>query len=193
MNIRHFLCVATAGSLLTGCASLPDTYVPSTVGPVQHQSAQREALECRIHPVYDAVVAGEPVQFVVEIRNRGDQPVWVPSQPEVLFLWTYSNGRRDNFMRDEPMPQFYTTQNAKLLQPGEQLKRTVEIGTRNFLRQGVTEFRAIVKVPRNLNPELAPFWTGRAYSNGYGVLVADQTAVASRRATQHASLPVAMP
>lgn len=193
MNYRHFLCVAAAGSLLTGCASLPDTYMPSTVGPVQHHSSQGEALECRIHPVHDAVVSGEPIEFVVLIRNRGDQPVWVPGQPEVLFLWTYSNGRRDNFMRDEPMPQFYTTQNAVLLQPGEQLRRTVEIGTRSFLRQGVTEFRAIVNVPRNLNPELTPFWTGRAYSNGYGVLVADPTAVASRRATQHASLRVAVP
>lgn len=193
MNYRQTLLIAISGTLLAGCASLPETYVPSTVGPVQHQATQGQALECRIHSVHDAVVAGEPVEFVVLLRNRSDQAIWVPSRPDVVFLWTYSNGRRDNFMRDDPMPQFFTSHNAVLLQPGEQLTRTVRVDTRNFLRNGVTEFRALVQAPTNLNPELNSFWTGRTVSNGYGVLVADRATVASHRATHHASLQQARP
>lgn len=193
MKNQRILCLAACGSLLVGCASLPEKYVPSTVGPIQHPSAQVQSLECRIYTLHDAVVAGNPVEFVVLLRNRADQAIWVPENPDVVFLWTYSNGFRDNFMRDEPMPQFFTPQNAVLLQPGEQLTRNVRIDTQKFLRNGLTEFRALVNVPTNLNPELSPFWTGRSVSNGYGVLLADRATVASHRATQHASMHVGMP
>lgn len=172
------LCAALV-LLMSGCASIPDTYMPSTIGPVQKQAVQAQPVEVRIHSVRDAVPEGEPVEFVVTLRNQSAQPLWVPSEPEVLFVWTYSNGRRDNFMREQPMPRHYTAQNAVLLQPGEQMTRTAHINTKNFLRNGVTEFRAVLEVAGNTNPGLAPFWTGRATSNGYGVLVASPNKIAS--------------
>lgn len=118
---------------------------------------------------------GEPLYFTVIIQNVGDKPLWLPRNPDLLLTWVYPNGRRDNFIRERPPAQFFSAHNAVLLQPGQQMTRTIAVKTYYFPLPGITEFRAILRGTGNTNPDLQPFWSGRVESNAYGIRVLKKT------------------
>ena len=162
--------------MASGCASM-DTYVPKTVGPVP-QDMPHELLRMQIDADEDFVPRGDIVTFSVTLKNHSPDALWIPDDPNLLLVWTYPNGRRDNFLQDAPGPAFYDESSAIRLAPGEEMIRRVHIQTHSFNFDGVTEFRAILEVAGNINPKLQPFWTGRVVSNGYGVMVARRSRLA---------------
>ncbi len=145
-------------------------YRPTRVGRIDAAPAEGP-LEMQMVCAQDTITIGEPLYFTVIIRNTSDRPVWLPRNPPLIMAWVYPDGRRDNFLREYPDAQFFSTQNAVLLQPGQQMTRTVAVKTYYFPLPGITEFRALLDSPRNTNPELTPFWSGRLESNAYGVKV----------------------
>ena len=126
----------------------------------------------------DFVPRGEAITFSVTLKNNSPDALWIPDNPNVLLVWTYPNGRRDNFLQDAPESAFYDQSSAIQLAPGQELTRQMSIKTHYFDFDGVTEFRAVLEVADNTNPELHPFWTGRVVSNGYGVMVAKRSRLA---------------
>jgi hypothetical protein len=163
--------IALAGwFLLSGCATDSLVYVPAQLGHIEKNSSPEE-IELSIRPDNPFVVIGRPLEFIAEIRNISGRELWLPKTPRVVFLWTYPNGRRDNFVFDPLQPQHYTQRNAVLLKPGQSMVSSQIINTYYFPEPGITEFRAFLQVPVNTNPDLQPFWSGRETSNGYGLMV----------------------
>lgn len=155
---------------VSGCGTIEKPYQPQRVGRIDSERPTGP-IEVQILCAQETVVIGEPLYFTVIIRNVGDRPLWLPRNPDLLMTWIYPNGRRDNFIREQPPPQFFSAYNAVLLQPGQQMTRTIAVKTYYFPLPGITEFRAILRGTENTNPELHPFWSGRAESNGYGIRV----------------------
>ena len=156
--------------LLAGCGTMPGEYIPTKVGPIGDPDADA-ALKVVISTKNTLAFIGDPIIFQITIKNIGEEPIWLPREPDVLFTWTYPNGRRDNFIREFQEERFYSADNAVQLLPGQQLTRFVPIKTYFFEKAGITEFRALVHASRNTNPGLEPFWQGKALSNAFGVLV----------------------
>jgi hypothetical protein len=163
--------VSIAGILvLAGCATDGIVYVPSQLGPIEKQAVGGD-IELEIRPDESFVIIGRPLEFIAEIRNISNRDIWLPKTPRVVFLWTYPNGRRDNFVFDPIAPKRFTKRDAILLKPGQSMVSSQMINTYYFPEPGITEFRAYLHVPENTNPDLQPFWSGRAPSNGYGLMV----------------------
>lgn len=159
------------GAILTaGCGTVPRRYIPQQVGeiPAKNQSSPIEVL---IVPSQEIILLGDVLYFTVIIRNRAPHPIWMPRNPHVALTWVYPNGDRDNFLREFPSFEFFSEQTAVLLQPGQQMNRTIAVKTYYFPLPGITEFRAILHCPENTNPALKPFFSGRVGSNAYGILV----------------------
>jgi hypothetical protein len=170
--IRIFATWVLAGILLAGCAEMPGPYVPARVGAIRDTITSGN-LEVLIDTDDREALIGQPILFRVTIRNSGQQALWVPKDPDLLFTWIYPDGRRDNFLREFETERFYDQDDAVLLKPGFQINKYVQIKTYYFERAGITEFRALLHAGRNTNPALTPFWHGEVMSNGYGVLVLD--------------------
>lgn len=166
----RYLGLILAGALAGGCTSLPVAYIPQTVGPLE-ESQITNFLEVRIEPDKEEAVIGDLIRFRVILRNTGTVAFYVPRKPDLLFTWTYADGVRDNYVCELPFERFYFAEEAVLLKPGEQITTHMDIKTYYFDTPGITEFRAYVCPGRNTNPELTPFWQGKASSNGYGVVV----------------------
>ncbi|MBU0676825.1 MAG: hypothetical protein KJ626_01805 [Verrucomicrobia bacterium] len=167
-TVLKTLAVIWAVLVAMGCSSVPNPYIPETVGVVTPGKLE-SGLQVRITPIEDHTPLGTPVLFRVHIRNVGENALWVPKDPTLVFLWTYPNGRRDNFVLEDPAPRHFREQEAVLLQPGHQVTLSQAIETYYFPRPGITEFSVVINVPRNTNPELDPFWHGELTSNSYGI------------------------
>ncbi len=167
------MCYVAAGLLgmsLAGCSTIPDDYVPSTIGSME-DGEQDNYLEVHIKAKRNTVAMGEPVVFLVVIKNTSDKPFWIAREPDLLFTWIYPTGRRDNFIREFSEDRYYSENDAILLRAGQQLTKQIEIRTYYFPKEGITEFRAVLHTGSNTNPKLQPFWTGEILSNSFGVLV----------------------
>jgi len=162
------LCLALPAVLLVGCASMPEPYIPTQVGSMQ-DSLAKNGLEIEITPNCTSSPLGEPIAFDIRIRNASDKAFWIAKQPDLLFSWVYPDGRRDNFLRELADQRHYLRTEARLLDPAEEITLRTEIATYYFHRPGITEFRAVLHCAPNTNPNLQPFWCGKAVSNTYGV------------------------
>ena len=170
MKKSYLLVLTTSVALITGCAAIPEPYRPSVVGAIPGGS-QDHGLRVTIQPDRDVAAVGDRLQFLVRLTNAGPSAILVPRRPNILFTWVYPDGRRDNFMLDDPSPRYYPASEVQEIPPGESLEVRVPIETYYFKRYGVTEFRAIARIPRNTNPAHETFWHGKVMSNAYGVLI----------------------
>ncbi len=157
-------------ALATGCSTVPDLYKPQALGARDDGWAD-SGLRVEIAPTHDYAVKGHDIVFNVTLSNVGMEDFLVPREPEILFLWTYANGRRDNFMVDSPPTAFYQPNEVYLLRPGKSYQFQVPVKTAYFPDLGLTEFRAVAQLPRNTNPQLAQVWSGKSLSNAYGVMI----------------------
>ena len=162
--------LAASLALTTGCASIPESYKPQVVGMIPN-GMRDSSLQIFIEPNRDVAAIGDKLLFQVKLMNVGESPILLPRQPDVLFTWIYPDGRRDNFLLDDPAPRFYQESEVHEVLPGESLVMRVPIETYYFKRYGVTEFRAVARIPRSTNPNHNTLWYGKAVSNAYGVLI----------------------
>lgn len=157
--------------VISGCGALPEHYIPRTVGP-KNDAVVDAGLRLEIRAARDRAPMGDQILFHVTFANQGPRPFLLPEEPQLLFVWTYPNGDRDNFLLDQPAARYYRADEVARLEPGERLTRAIRIETYYFDHEGVTEFRAVTHFDPNTNPALAGFWDGKAVSNSYGVQVA---------------------
>jgi hypothetical protein len=153
------------GLLLAGCASFGPRsmeYKPQCVGSLADGSAT-ESVAVELRPDHPTIHRGQELGFSIAIRNIGRDAIVLPSQPDILLMWVYPNGRRDNFIGDS-MPR--TASDVVKLEPGQQMVQRSTLKTYYFARAGITEFRAIVSAAG-----FPDGWTGRVVSNGFGVMV----------------------
>ena len=162
--------LAAGVALTTGCASVPEAYKPTVVGMIHHGMHEGN-LQITIEPDRDEAAVGDRLMFRVILTNTGGAPFLIPRRPNVLFTWVYPDGRRDNFVIDDPAPRFYQASELHEVSPGESFVMRVPIETYYFNRYGVTEFRAVARIPRSTNPAHDALWHGEAMSNAYGVLI----------------------
>ncbi len=153
---------------LSGCASLPHAYRPRTVGALPGEPGC-DGLALRLISQESTVALGEPVAFQVVLRNTSEHNYWIPKRPLQIFFWTYPSGRHDCFVLDREPARFFQPSECVLLAPGKELRMPSVLDTSYFRHAGITEFCVELDIPRNTNPALAPFWSGRALSNGFGV------------------------
>ncbi len=156
--------------LCAGCSTASRKYIPQTIGTTDAGDTI-DGLTVSILPLNDRVILGNPLTFEVTIRNIGTSPIWIPRNPQVVLVWVYPNGRRDNVVQETPPSRHFNKHSAVLLHPGKSITKDLTIRTHYFPEPGITEFRAILRVTENTNSHLRPFWRGRALSNAYGVLV----------------------
>ena len=171
--MRHALAglVGLSGLVLaTGCATIPEPYVPQAVGPVQ-TGIPDDGLRLSIAPAAESVPVGNDVVFTVTLTNEGARDIRIPRRPQVIFHWVYSNGIRDNYVVDRPSHRFYHAADLRVLQPGTSLTFEFNVPTGYFPRTGITEFQAVAMAPPNTNPSVDPVWSGEAHSNRYGILM----------------------
>lgn len=164
------LAMAVCGSLVASCASTGSLdYRPSTVGFVGHPVSEGGPLEVTVECDRTESVLGEPLPIVARIRNAGLDAVWVPREPVVVFTWMYPSGQRDNNAFRMPEDKDFTEVDARKLRPGDEMTVQVEITTQYIPTTGITEFGAVLILPRNTNSSLGPFAEGTYRSNRFGV------------------------
>ena len=156
--------------LVVGCGTIPEKYIPTTMGPVMG-SESVEGIRVTITPSTETVAIGDDLTMKVAIKNTTSNPVWFPRNPEIMILWTYPDGKRDNLVFECTNERFYTKDQVVLLQPQQTLVANMKIKTYYFSKAGITEFQAFCNSASNTNPDIAPFWQGRAFSNTYGIKV----------------------
>lgn len=184
MKRRHSVLVllGAAASLMSACSTVPDPYVPARMGAFQ-AGQPSDGLVLEIHADDTVAALGEPLTFKVIIRNMSDQAYWIPRKPQLLFYWIYPTGQRDNYVIEFSQEQYYSLEDAVLLQPGEQVAVLERIETFYFPKGGITEFKAKFFSARNTNKQLAPFWHGTIFSNNFGVMLRARNTSALDRAT----------
>ena len=163
MNAQKNLALVAVALLLAGCASFgPPDYRPQHAGSIG-EGDNSGNISVVLQSDQTAIHRGDELGFSVSIRNVGQQAVLLPRNRDLMLSWVYPDGRRDNFIRDSR-----DVANAEIvhLEPGEQIVQRSSLKTDYFHRRGITEFRAIVSAAGQENT-----WTGRATSNGFGVLV----------------------
>ncbi len=168
-GIAAILLAASFG-LFTGCAAVPAKYHPETVGYTNPPESS-DHVRITITPLFDSLALGEPVVITVSMENVGEKPIFVPRSPEILLLWIYPNGQRDNQLIQFTEERHFRADELVRLMPGQFIETRREIKTYYFPKVGITEFWAVCNAPRNTNPALGPVWSGRLESNGYGLLV----------------------
>jgi hypothetical protein len=154
--------------LLAGCSTVPNRYIPNAVGSL-NDADDSNILRISITSESPELSIGEPVVFRVNVKNISTMPLWVPRDPEFFFTWIYPDGRHDSFVYEPQRDQFYTKEDSVCLRPGQQFVKSISIRTYYFERKGITEFRAYLRMGRNTNPALMPFWNGELASNSYGI------------------------
>lgn len=159
--------------MLVSCASNSAMdYVPKTLGTLGTPSGPGGAagpLEVRVEYEKTEAVLGPPITMTARIKNIGAEAIWIPKDPPVVFTWMYPSGQRDNFLISIPATKNYTEEDARQLKPGEEVVKRVDIKTQYFPRAGITEFGALLIVPKNTNTALAPFAEGKFKSSRFGV------------------------
>lgn len=164
---------ATAGAvalLAVGCGTVQPPYKPAQVGMLP-DSSPVAGLVMTLQPDRTTAQIGDAINFNIKIKNMGTATVWLPKDPEICLMWTYPDGKCDNFVRDDDSP---TAPPALApLAPGEERLFKSCVTTYYFDRRGVTEFRARVTVPNAVNTVGGLAWTGDMASNGYGVMFAN--------------------
>lgn len=174
MTKFHIAACFLAGLItMTGCAGIKEPYIPQTLGPSRIAPA-KEGIRLLLTAQEDVSPLGEPLNLRVTLRNEGSEPVWLPTNPHVFMVWVYPNGRNDNMVLDPPHRHHFTQHSAVLLEPGEEVSEEICVDTYYFPRVGITEFQAVLRVAGSTNPDLKPFWVGRAVSNSFGVLMVDK-------------------
>jgi hypothetical protein len=172
MVARIVLCCVAALLAGAGCTSqafhLPDTRIPAVVGTASPAN-EAAGLLVTIQPDRDKYAIGEDIAFRVAVRNVSEQAFWIDRQLNVLFLWTYPDGSKDNYLLTFPDRKRFDSGCALCLEPGESMEGSYRVRTDYFRKPGITEFRAVYYGPRNTNPALGPTWFGRAVSNSFGV------------------------
>ncbi len=184
-GVRILQAIAAA-CLLGGCGTMPNSYIPRTLGSLQN-AERTDDLHVSMAPGSEIAYRGEPIVFHLTLRNTGSRTFWIPRRPDVLLTWTYPNGVHDNFIRDFQEARFFQRDEAVRLEPGGELTIDIPVRTYYFTMNGITEFRAVVHSSRNTNPALAPFWHGRILSNAFGVLVQGPRKKSAMRASSPAS------
>ncbi|HIE10870.1 MAG TPA: hypothetical protein EYP62_04595 [Kiritimatiellae bacterium] len=167
----------TAAGLLAlccSCASIPEQYRPTRVGPNLPPEGAG-GIEVQIRPLTASVRIGEPVLFDIVIYNRNGHAVALPRHPDIEMIWIYPDGQRDSTVHQPQGARFFDPEEVLLLPPGHALRTEISLPTYYFPGPGVTEFRAVLHAEENLNPRITNFWSGRAYSNSYGILVKPRT------------------
>jgi len=162
MSLKKEILMLLGAGLLSGCASYGPPYVPQHTGSL-NDAENFGDVAITLRPDRSTIRRGDVIDFSVVIRNVGSEPVIVARNADVLLTWVYSDGRCDNLVRDAAREVHYDL--VRLL-PGEEIVRRSSLKTYYFHRGGITEFRAIVSAG---GPKDA--WTGRAVSNGFGVMV----------------------
>jgi hypothetical protein len=162
--------VTIAVPLIMGCSSAGGKYVPSKVGEVR-QPTENQGISALLRPSTDRARIGDPIVCNLVLRNLSQEPVWIPREPEYQIHIIHPNGRRDNSLEELGRPRHYDASNAVLLKPGQQISTQLEVKTYYFDQGGITEIFAVVQCGRNTNAQLEPFWSGRAISNSYGIMI----------------------
>lgn len=155
-----------------GCATVDDNvYIPTQLGEIPRPTSPSE-ISLTIYPEAARVERGDLLRFTATLRNAGAKAFYIPQDPVLLFMWTYPNGRRDNMLVEQPTSRHYDPSEVRLIEPGEEVRMTVELKTHYFPKTGITEFVAIYKTPENSNSALASlFGPTRAISNHFGIMV----------------------
>ena len=190
MKIKQSVLLSSTilASLCIGCATVPTKYQPKTLGTVDDGSNDSE-LVVTISPRSDVVLKGDPIRFSVEVKNAATHEVLIPNQPDIHFLWTYSNGIKDNYLSDSPEERFYLEQDLVRLAPGETKTFEVPVKTYYFNEMGITEFTAMLQSARNTNPAVGNVWQGRVFSNRYGMMITkDRNKTAGRSSERYAGV-----
>ena len=164
------LILVCGSALLTACSTVPDPYIPSRVGAF-HAEQSKNDLAVEIQLEQSRALLGDPLSFKVMIKNTGSRAYWIPKRPNLLFYWIYPNGIRDNYVIEFPKEKYYSSSEAVLLKPGEQMVVIERIETFYFPKDGITEFKAMFQSAHNTNAQLTPFWQGTIFSNNFGVML----------------------
>ena len=158
--------VVLSGSALifSGCGTVREAYIPDHLGNMSDFRNDQGIKITLIPDKYRAQI-GDKLIFKTVIQNVGQDPVVIPSDPDLLLTWVYPDGRRDNLVRDEEGARPH---DQLVLEPGQ--KHVVEsvVATYYFDRIGIHEFRAVL-YGRNALARNETAWTGRAISNGFGI------------------------
>ena len=174
MNVKSVLGVMCIALALLACScktTSPSGYVPRQLGSIEQSNSNSRAM-LTITPSKVRYEPGDPIEFTVTLENTSASPYWVPKNLVPVFVWNYSDGSRDGQLPRSNAPRPYQKDKSVLLQPGDELSSTRVVKTNYFLREGITEFHAILDIPENTNSQLSPFMSDKLLSNGYGVLVA---------------------
>ena len=156
--------------LLTSCGTLDQKYIPSIRGTVP-RGTPVDGLVLNLTPQRDPVTIGDVIWFTVTIKNCGTSAFWIPKTPNIMLLWTYPDGRKDNMLFEPETARYFEKNEVVMLKPGYAYETAMKIKSYYFYRAGITEFQAVMFSPQNTNPSIVPFWSGRAYSNGHGLMV----------------------
>lgn len=149
---------------LSACGTVQTTYKPAWMGNMADGETDQN-IEIQLRPDKYRAKIGDPLTFSVVIRNVGSQPVWFPSHPDLLVMWVYPDGRRDNIISSD---QDSGSTEMVLLNPGQDRVEHSVVTTYYFDRIGIHEFRAIVSAEKSTTTAHRG-WSGRAVSNGFGV------------------------
>jgi len=170
--IQRSLCVlgAIASLVLSGCASLDEKYIPQQVGSCNEFQVEG-GLQVHLHPQNDWVIKGQPITFIIELRNYSDKAIRVPKNPPLLLFWTYANGQRDNEIEDPYPISTFNEKNTMLIPPGSKMTLQKRVDTYYFPKCGITEFQVVYYPPANNNPNILPLWEQESPSNSYGIRI----------------------
>ncbi|MCZ7591385.1 MAG: hypothetical protein M5U15_04155 [Kiritimatiellae bacterium] len=155
-----------AVAVLSGCGTVREVYKPTQLGNLADNRNDSD-IEITLRPDKAHARIGDPITFTVSIRNVGTQPILMPSDPDLLMMWIYPDGKRDNLIRNERKNKTEWL----VLKPGEERIAHSVITTYYFDRSGIHEFRAVLNGANEIAmSSTRPTWHGRAVSNGFGVL-----------------------
>lgn len=175
---------------MTACGTLETAYIPEKVGSGSDAVAQ-DGIYLQLIAPADTAEFGEPISFCVKALNVSDQAVYLPRKPELLFIWVYSNGTRDNHIMELSAEKAFSEEELIRVDPGQAIRYEKIIKTYYFPSLGVTEFSALLNVPVNQNKEIGPVWSGRARSNRYAMLI-DKPQQIRQYAEEQAQLQASM-
>lgn len=168
--------IVVVGLVSSSCTSTTGNssgqYVPHQLGEIRDTDPV-QGMQFNIQPSKPIYNEGETIEFMAQVKNVSEHPIWVPEKLQPLFIWYYPTGQKDGFLPKSNEPRFSTKNDAVLLKPGESHSITKMIKTDYFPADGIVEFQAILNTPPNKNSELSPYWNARAESNAYGVLVSN--------------------
>jgi hypothetical protein len=123
----------------------------------------------------DTVVAGQPIVFVLTLKNTGSRPVNLPRNPFIGMKWRYASGWSDGHLPPDQPPVVEDRNRLITLAPGESIEVTKKIKTNHFPAMnggiGISEFRAAYNSMNNVQSNSFPLWEGVLVSNTYGVEV----------------------